>query len=220
MSKRKLDMTNVETFVRMSEGNHRVKIVSCEDKESQSGDDMLVVAFEATNGEDKGARLYDNFVLTDKALWKLKQLLQALGIKCDGKIVLDTDKLIGKICDVEVFHEEYNGQLRAKAGEYTKATASRVDEDEDEDFDEEEETPKKKSESAPKKAPNRASKKTPELDEDEDEDDDEDDWDDEEPEEKPAPKKKPAAKSKPAPKAKKKPEPEDFDDDEDDWEEA
>ena len=218
MSKRKLDLTNVETFVRMSEGVHRVKVVSCEDKESQSGDDMLVIAFEAVNGDDKGARLYDNFVLTDKALWKLKQFLQAIGIKCDGKIVLDTDKLIGKICDVEVFHEEYNGQLRAKAGEYTKAIASRVDDDEDfDDDEEEEETPAPKA----KKKPTPAPKKSPKKSEPEEEEDDEDeDWDEDDEEEEPTPKKKPAAKSKPAPKAKKKPEPEDFDDDEDDWEDA
>ena len=218
MSKRKLDLTNVETYTRMSEGIHRVKVASCEDKTTQAGDDMIMIAFEAVNGPDKGTKVFDNFVLTDKALWKLKQLLQALGVKCDGKIVLDTDKLIGKQCEAEVFHEEYNGQLRARVNEYMKIKTTSEDEDEEDTEDEEseeEEKPVKKS--APKAK--KPVKKEPEPEDDDDEDDD---WDDdEEEEEKPAPKKKTAPKKsdKKAPK-KKEPEPEEDDDDDEDWEEA
>ncbi len=218
MSKKKLDLTNVETYTKMSEGIHKVKVTSCEDKTSQGGDDMLVIAFEAISGEDKGSKVYDNFVLTEKALWKVKQLLQALGIKCDGKIVLDTDKLIGKKCEVEVYHEEYNGQLRARVNEYRKATAAKSDDDDeydDDDADEddddvEEEKPAKKAEPKTKKS---GSKKKPEPEEDDDE------WEDEEEEEKPA--KKPAKKAaKSNKKSKPEPDEDDEDDDDEDWEEA
>lgn len=206
MSKRKLDLTKVETYTKMSEGIHRVKVVSCEDKTTQAGDDMIAIAFEAVNGEDKGSRVYDNFVLTEKALWKLKQLLKALGVKCEGKIVLDTDKLIGKQCDAEIFHEEYNGQLRARVNEYTKISAATEDEDDEEEEDEEEEKP------TPKKTAKKQSKAV----------EDDDDWDEEEDdeEEEPAPKKAKKKQSE-KPVGKKKPEPEDEDDDDDeDWEEA
>ena len=212
MSKRKLDMSNVETYTRMSEGIHRVKVASCEDKTTQAGDDMIAIAFECVKGDDKGSRVFDNFVLTDKALWKLKQLLVALGVKCDGKIVLDTDKLIGKQCDAEIFHEEYNGQLRARVNEYIKIKATEPEDDDDEEEDEEpEEKPAKKT--APKKS------KKPEPEPEEDEDDDDWDEDEEEEEEKPAPKSKKAAAKPEKKAAKKKPEPEEDDDDED-WEEA
>lgn len=211
MSKRKLDMSNVETYTRMSEGIHRVKVVSCEDKTTQAGDDMIAIAFESVKGDDKGSRVFDNFVLTDKALWKLKQLLTALGVKCDGKIVLDTDKLIGKKCDAEIFHEEYNGQLRARVNEYMKIKATEPDDD-DEELEEEEEEEEEKP--AKKPAPKKSKKPEPE------EEEDDDDWDeDKEEEEKPAPKKKAAAKPEKK-AAKKKPEPEDDDDDDEDWEEA
>lgn len=229
---KKLDFTGVESYTKASEGIHTAKVVEILEKESQGGDDMLQFAFEIIKGEDKGCKVFESFVLTDKALWKLKAFLQAIGMKADGKIKLDLDKLIGKICDIEVFWDEYNGQTRTKISDYYKAgKGSHAEENsdsvEDDDDDDEEEAPATKK-AAKGKAQAKAKKK-PEPEDDDDEDEDEDDDDEEEDE--PAPKKgkkaakapaKPA-KGKPA-KGKKKPEPEpddeDEDDDEDDeWEE-
>lgn len=222
--KLKLDFTGVESYSRCSEGIHRAKVAEIQEKTSQGGDDMLQIAMEVVAGADKGCRVFDNCVLTDKALWKFKQLLSALGVKCDGKVAVDLDGLIGKTCDIEVFHEEYNGQTRAKISNYSKVTASADvdDDDDDEEEDEEEVKPSKKQKAAPAKAS--ASKKEEPEDEDEEEDED----DEEEEEEAPKPtKKKPAPEKKAAPAkktAKKKPEPEpeedDDEDEDDDWEEA
>lgn len=226
--KLKIDMTGIESFSKASEGRHVVKITDIEQKVSSAGDDMLQFTFEVARGDDKGCRVYDNFALTDKALWKFKACLQALGMKADGKIVIDLDKIIGKMCEVEVFHEEYNGQMRAKISDYYKLSSKTEDSDEDEDDeddepfnsddDEEEEEvkpTKKTSKSAPKKA-----KKEPEPEEDEDEESDDEDEDEEE---EPAPRKtskKPApAKTKKQPAKSKQPEPEDDEDDDEDWEE-
>lgn len=230
--KKKLDFTNVESFAKAAEGRHRVKIVEINEQTSQGGDDMLVFVFEVIKGDSKGARVYENCVLTDKALWKLQQILQAIGIKCDGKVALDLDKLIGKICEVDVFHEEYEGRTRARIGEFFKVTSAKSSDDEDvddeddidvDDEDEEEEEPAPKKSKKPAKG---KSKKQPEPDPEEDEDDEDEDFDDdeEEEEEEVKPAKKPAKKStkKSAPKKsakKKQPEPEedDDDDDDDDW---
>lgn len=229
--KKKLDFTNVESFAKAAEGRHRVKIVEINEQTSQGGDDMLVFVFEVIKGDSKGARVYENCVLTDKALWKLQQILQAIGIKCDGKVALDLDKLIGKICEIDVFHEEYEGRTRARIGEFFKATSAKSSDDEDvddeddiDDDDEEEEEPApKKSKKQPAKG---KSKKKPEPDPEEDEDDDDEDEDfdddeeDEEEEVKPAKKSSKKSTKKPAPKKsakKKQPEPEEDDDDDDDW---
>ena len=226
--KLKLDFTGVESFSRCSEGIHRAKVAEIQEKTSQGGDDMLQVAMEVIAGADKGCRVFDNCVLSDKALWKFKQLLSALGVKCDGKVAVDLDGLIGKTCDIEVFHEEYNGQTRAKISNYSKvaASADAEDDDDDEEEDEEEVKSSKKSKAAPAKTP--AKKKPVKKEEPEDEDEEEDEDDEEEEEEAPKPTKKkpaPAKKAAPAKKtAKKKPEPEpeedDDEDDDDDWEEA
>ena len=223
----KIDFTNVEAFQRASEGIHHVKISDIQEKNTQGGDPMLQVAFEIVSGDDKGVKVFDNLVLTDKALWKFKSLLQIIGMKCDGKVAVDLDNMIGKSLNINVTHEEYNGQIRARVSDYLKPAAAKSDDDdEDEDsFDEEdvaedeeetEEAPKPKKKPVAKKAP---AKKKPDPEEGEDDDWDEDD-DDSEEEEKPAPKKAPAKKA-PAKKAKKKPEPveEDDEDDDDDWEE-
>lgn len=174
--KKKLDFTGVQAYKKCEEGIHTVKLVSIDEGTSQAGDDMLKATFEViSNNSSKGARVFDNFVLTDKALWKLKMCLTAMGIKCEGKIALDLEKLIGKTVDVDIAHEEYNGQKRARIMEYSKVAEDDDDfEDEEEETTEEEEVveekPKKKEEKKPKK-------KQPEP-EDDDEDDDED-WEDE-----------------------------------------
>ena len=190
--RKKLDFTGIEAYVKCAEGQHVVKLIEIEETESQAGNDMLNATFQVVKGTSTGAKLFDNFVLTEKALWKLQSFLVAVGMKADGKIVLDLDKLIGKQCIVEVAHEEYEGKTRARIQEFLKlsAKAANADEDEEdddleEDFEEEEEeepTPKKKAKPASKPAtkstkPAAKSKKKPvEYDDDDFEDED---WDDE-----------------------------------------
>lgn len=222
--KLKLNMDGVESYTRCPEGEWLAKLTKIEMGEVQgSGDDCLKARFEVIKGSAKGNTVFETFALSEKALWKLKSFLEAIGVKSTGKFTLDLDKLEGKICIIDVIHDEYNGTKRAKISAYIKpGDDSDDDDDEDEvddedDDDDEEESPKKSSK---KPAPAKKSKKQPEPEEDDDEDDDEDD----EEEEKPAPKsnksakKAPAKSSKKAP-AKKKPEPDDDDDEDDDWEE-
>jgi hypothetical protein len=220
---KKLDFTGVESFARCSEGVHTAKLIEIEETVTQAGDDMLKATFEVVSGQEKGCRVFDNFTLSDKALWKLKQFLVAAGVKADGKVAVDLDKLIGKVCDITVIHEEYNGVTRAKISDYQKliklakaADMEDYDEIEEDDEEEVEEVkPAKKAKPAPAKAVK--SKPAPEpVEETEDED-----WEDDDEEEE-APPAKPAKKTKPEPKAKPKAKPaEDEDEDEDDdWEDA
>lgn len=233
---KKLDFTGVESYTKASEGIHTAKVAEILEKTSQGGDDMLQFKFEITKGEDKGSAVFESFVLTDKALWKFKAFLQAIGMKADGKLKIDLDKLIGKVCDIEVFWEEYNGQTRAKISDYYKAGKGGKVEDEDlddededdtDDEEEEEEAPKKKAPAKKTPAKKAPAKKKPEPeDDDEDEEEDEDDEDEDEDEE-PAPKRKskkapPAKKKAPAKKSKKSSdddEDDEDDDEDDDWEE-
>lgn len=225
--KLKLNMDGVESYTRCPEGEWLAKLTKIEMGEVQgSGDDCLKARFEVIKGSAKGNTVFETFALSEKALWKLKSFLEAIGVKSTGKFTLDLDKLEGKICIIDVIHDEYNGTKRAKISAYIKPGDDSDDDDDedevdDEDDDDNEEEPPKKSSKKP--APAKKSKKQPEPEEDDDEDEDEDE-DDEEEEEKPAPKSKksankaPAKSSKKSP-AKKKPEPDDDDDDEDDWEE-
>lgn len=189
--KKKLDFTGIEAYVKCAEGQHVVKLTEIEETESQAGNDMLNATFQVVKGTSTGAKLYDNFVLTEKALWKLQSFLEAVGIKASGKIVLDLDKLIGKTCIVEVAHEEYDGKTRARIQEFIKLAANEdEDEAEDEDLEEEVEEVEEEEEPAPKKkttksaskpaskpAPKKSAPKKKPVEEDDFEDED---WDDEE----------------------------------------
>lgn len=221
MSRRmKVDMTGVESYSRCPEGQFPAKLVKLEECTIQgSGDDGLKAKFEVTGGSGKGSNVFETFSLAEKALWKLKMMLEAMGMKAVGKMTLDLDKLEGKSVGIEVVHDEYNGRKQAKIAQYLKLseledTEADEDDEDDDDEDEEEEPVKKPA----KKAPVKKSKKQPEPeDDDEDEDEDEDDDDEDEEEEKPVPKK--SSKKAPA-KASKKPtkKSKKDDDDEDDWE--
>lgn len=232
MSRRvKVDMTGVESFTRCPEGEWLAELKKIEEVEIQgSGDDGLKAQFEVIKGAAKGSSVFETFSLAEKALWKLKSFLDAIGVKSSGRISLDLDKLEGKVCIIDIIHDEYNGQKRAKISAYIKPGDSGADEDDDDEDelddetgDDEDDEPKKPAKKAPSKKPApKSSKKRPEPEEDEEEDDLDDDEDDEEPEPPKKSKKTPAKKpdtKKPAPKKKAKPEPEDEDDDEDDWEE-
>lgn len=225
----KVNMEGVESFTRCPEGEWLAQLKKVEMGEVQgSGDDCLKAQFEVIKGSAKGNTVFETFSLTEKALWKLKSFLDAAGMKSSGKLTLDLDKMEGKVCIIDVIHDEYNGQKRAKIASYIKPGEDEDDEDEDDEDiedeeDEEDEAPKKSKKSSAKSAPVKKSKKRPEPEDDEDEDEDDDEDEDEEDDEPPAKSKKgkktttkPSKKSSAKPK--KKPKDEDEDED-DDWEE-
>lgn len=218
MSRRmKVDMTGVESYSRCPEGQFPAKLVQLEECTIQgSGDDGLKAKFEVTGGSGKGSNVFETFSLAEKALWKLKMLLEAMGLKANGKMTLDLDKLEGKSVGIEVVHDEYNGRKQAKIAQYLKLseledTEADEDDEDDDDEDEDEEPVKKPA----KKAPAKKSKKQPEP---EDDDEDEDEEEDDEEEEKPAPKKSSKKATAKAAKKSAKKSKKDEDDDEDDWE--
>lgn len=218
----KVNMTGVESYTRCPEGEWLARLKKIEMGEVQgSGDDALKAQFEVVKGSAKGNTVFETFSLTEKALWKLKSFLDAIGMKSDGKLTLDLDKLEGKTCIIDVTHDEFNGTKRAKIASYIKPGDEEDDEDEDdedieeEEDDEEEEAPKK-AKKASKQTSSKKPKKRPEPEEDEDDDEDEDDE-----EEEPPVKSKKSKKAAPAKKSstKSKKSKDDDDDDEDDWEE-
>lgn len=209
----KLDMTGVESYTRCPEGEWLAKLSSIEEGTVQgSGDDCLKARFEVIKGSAKGCAVFETFSLTEKALWKLKGFLEAIGMKANGKLSLDLDKMEGKVCIIDVIHDEYNGQKRAKISSYIKPEEDEEDDEEDEEDDEEEEeeAPRKPA----KKAPAKPVKKSAPIEDDDDDEDEDEDEEEEEPKPKKTSKKAPPAKKAP-PKTKKKVE---EDEDDDDWE--
>jgi len=150
------------------EGDYAVKVKKAElGKSSEKETPGIFVTYEVTSPKAfKGKILRDRLWLSDKALWRVRQTWEALGVTVPSKKVkLDPRKIVGKTCAVTVEDEEYDEKVRSNVvdtfllSEYQELQES-DDEELDEDEDEEEE----------------------EDDEDEDEEDDEDE-DEEEDEE-------------------------------------
>ena len=189
MAKLVADFKDVESGggggARVPEGDYRVRITECKvDTAKSSGNTMLVWEYEIREGKFKGKKLSRDYTaITPQALWKLKGLLEALGISVpQGKVDLTPviRKVRGKEFGVTVTDEEYeaNGKTRvtSKVSDYldldTLDSTGDEDEDEDELDDEEEEEPVAK-----KKKAKKAKKVKKEVDEDEDEDDEIEDLD-------------------------------------------
>lgn len=231
----KVNMEGVESFTRCPEGEWLAQLKKADMGEVQgSGDDCIKAQFEVIKGSAKGNTVFETFSLTEKALWKLKSFLDAVGMKSNGKLTLDLDKMEGKVCIIDVIHDEYNGQKRAKISSYIKPGEDDDDDEDideededidDEEEDEEEEAPKKKGKkTSDKAAPAKKSKKRPEPEDEDDDDEDEDEDDDEEEDEPPVKSKKgkkaaPAKSSKKSSAKSKKKSKDEDDDEDDDWEE-
>lgn len=203
--KHNIDFTGVEAYNKPAEGSHKVKIDKVEEKVSQGGNDMFVVTFEVTAGASKGCKCNENYPLIDTALWKLKSLLQSVGMKAEGRVQVDLDKLVGKTLEIQVGYEEYNGQDRARVLETRKLSAKKdseeeledeieeddIDDEEDNEVEEdteeseEEEEEEKKTKKSSKKNTKKSAKSSKKASgkkskkEPEPEPEDDDDWDDE-----------------------------------------
>lgn len=93
-------------------GNYLCKIDEAELTESKNNNPMIKIQWEIVEGEFAGRKLFDNLVLIQKCAWKVKQYADIAGIEEGTQ--LDTQDFIGVEGIVEVEHEDYNGEPRAK----------------------------------------------------------------------------------------------------------
>jgi hypothetical protein len=209
--KRRADFSNVSDGgshnpKHRPEGDYVMKIIKAEDGESKAGNDQtvftLVVADEANKARPATYPYYCGW--DDKQLWKIRKLFEAAGIPVPKKaVVVDPNKLVGKLIGAALEDDEYEGRMRSRiADTFPKDEVS--DRPDDTDEDEYDEDVDDDDEPAP---PKKAAKKATRRAEPEPDDDDED----EEP-----PRRKKAAT---ATKKRRQPEPEDDDDEDLDLEE-
>ena len=93
-----LDFTGVESFSLIPVGTHTAKVIGAEFKKATTGSDQLELNFESNEGSTRKAW----FSLLPQALWRVKQVLEALGMSCEGRVKINTKSLIGKSCQITV----------------------------------------------------------------------------------------------------------------------
>lgn len=106
MANMNLDFSNVQSNnILLEEGMYNVTIEAVEEKTSSTGNPMLQIRFRE---ETTQAAIFDNYVLKENCLWKLKELLTAAGIECGGNVEFDTDELVGLVFKAKIVQEDYN----------------------------------------------------------------------------------------------------------------
>ncbi len=115
----KLDFSNVTggDYTPIPADDYVVEIEKVENRTAKSGNEMLSLTFNVMEGEYEGRKIFDLYVLTEKALWKLKDLLVAVGVDTEGMVDLDADDLVGEVFVAKVEIQEspgYDPQNRIK----------------------------------------------------------------------------------------------------------
>lgn len=114
----RVDFTGVEGRITVPEGDYEVKVKEIT-KETGEKADYLKWIFTITGPKHEGASLYHNTSLAPQALWNLRNLLETLGVEVpNGPLDLDLPELIDLTCGVVVIHETYEGQKKARIGDF------------------------------------------------------------------------------------------------------
>ena len=163
-----VDFTGVESgggSARVKEGDYHIKIVKAVLTEAKSsGNSMFVFTVEIQEGKYKGKKLLDRAVLTQESLWKLKQILEAIGVNVPSKkVAIDVTKYIGEEAGVTVSDREHEGKTYSNITDWFPLDDLNDEDDDDEDDDEDED-----EEPAPKKSKKSSKKKSKKDDDDED----------------------------------------------------
>lgn len=101
-------------------GQYATRIDKVTEKMSQNKNQYWFVEFTITEEPLVGRKVFGNFMLDVQSLWKLRQLLEALGWDVSGLADINSDELIGQEVGVVVDNETYEGQLRSRVKSFKK----------------------------------------------------------------------------------------------------
>lgn len=112
-----IDFSSVPSREPLEEGVYALSVIEVTEKQSSTGNPMLSVTFSVLDVEGD-RRLWDNFVLIDKSLWKLQEFFKAVGIPTESIVEMDPAELIGAEMNAKVIQEEYNGSTVNRIKKY------------------------------------------------------------------------------------------------------
>ena len=105
-----LDFSSVPSREPLEEGVYHLQIAKVEETNSSTGNPMLKVEYNVL-GVEGNRKLWDNYVLIDKCLWKVKELFDALSIDTSELVEMDVTELVGLEVQAKVIQETYNGDI-------------------------------------------------------------------------------------------------------------
>ena len=105
-----LDFSSVPSREPLEEGVYHLRIAKVEETTSSTGNPMLKVEYDVMD-VDGSRKLWDNYVLIDKCLWKIKELFDAIGVDTSELVEMDVTELVGLEVQGKVIQETYNGDI-------------------------------------------------------------------------------------------------------------
>lgn len=115
-----VDFSGVESGGRaVPDDRYLLEVLSVEEKESSEGNPYFAWKWKVSEGPHKGATIYDNTSLKSTALWRLKTLLECMGINVpNGKMTLDPTQWKGKKVMADVANETYQGKQKPRITDF------------------------------------------------------------------------------------------------------
>ena len=104
-------------------GEYLIGITAAEEKTSKNGHPKVALDLEILEGELKGRGVKDWVTVTERAMWRVKQVLTSIGypIAASGEVDLDAPKMIGGKAVITIKHELYNDKVRLRIDHWAPA---------------------------------------------------------------------------------------------------
>jgi hypothetical protein len=109
-------LDEIDSKFLVPDGDYELKVTDVTKDVSKSGNPMWVWDLVIVSGPEAGKEFKTWTAITAGALWKLVQVLAAIGLH-DGKskkVRFSRDEAIGKRCIGVLKQEEYNGRMSSK----------------------------------------------------------------------------------------------------------
>lgn len=124
-----LDFSGVEARVLVKEGEYLVKVAEVTEEDGDKAP-YLKWKFEIGEGKFEGSALYYITSLSEKSLWNLKSLLEALNVELpEDAVDLDLSEMVDLELMVTVEHDTYEGKKQARIVDFWAADGDKDDDD-------------------------------------------------------------------------------------------
>lgn len=126
-----VDHDQAKGFEPIKPGEYEVTVINYELKTAQSGNNQVVVDYEIRSDVDQPCQgqkiLYDNFTVTDKALWRFHAASKAAGFPSGQSFKSYkewADAFLNKHLRLVVGEREHNGKKYAQVNSFKESEAS------------------------------------------------------------------------------------------------
>ena len=104
-------------------GEYLVGVTAAEEKTSKNGHPQVALDLEILEGELKGRGVKDWVTVTERAMWRVKQVLVAIGYPNadSGEVDLEAAKMIGGKAIITIKHELWDDKVRLRIDHWAPA---------------------------------------------------------------------------------------------------